>query len=151
MKEELFANGIEERKTYGKAELFDASPLALSFVGDGVHTLYVRRYVFADSPYKNAELHAEAAALCCAKSQAEAAKRLLPLLTEDETRIFKRGKGAKVHSVPKNADILEYKWATALEAVVGYLYLLGEDARINELMRLVYSENEKNTEISEKK
>lgn len=142
MKEVYFAEGIEERKTYGKAELSDASALALSFVGDSVHTLFVRRYAFAFSPYRNAELHAGSSALCCAKSQAAAAKRMLPLLTEEETRVFKRGQHAKVHSVPKNADILEYKWATALEAVLGYLYLLGNDDRIAELMKEVYGSDQ---------
>ena len=146
MNEVLFAEGIEERKTYEKAFLFDASPLALSFIGDSVHTLFVRRYVLMKSPYKNGELHALSAALCCAKSQSEAAKRMRKYLTEDEIHVYKRAKGAKVHSVPKNADILEYKEATALEAVVGYLYLLGEDERLNELLMQVYRPENGNKE-----
>lgn len=119
--------------------LKDAAPLALSFVGDAVHTLIVRTEAFKENPYKNGELHNFSSAECCAAAQAEAAKRLLLLLDEEETFIFKKAKNAKVHSVPKNASLYEYKEATAFEAVIGFLYLANRTERLDFLMREIYA------------
>ena len=121
-----------------KGTLMDANVLSLSFVGDGVHTLYVRERVFGLSPYKNDELHKLASSYCCAAAQADAAKRLEPLLQEDELFIYKKGKNAHVGSVPKNATLYDYKLATALEAVIGYLYLAGKTERLEELLNALY-------------
>ena len=127
-----------ERKSYSKEELQNASPLALGFVGDAVHTLYVRRDAFGRSPYKNDELHKLSAAECCAAAQAAAAKRAEEILTEEELFIYKKGKNAHVNSVPKNASLVDYKFATGLETLIGYLYLLGLDDRITEIMNEIY-------------
>lgn len=131
---------------YTRQELKDVAPLALSFVGDAVHTLFVRERVFGQSPYKNNELHKLAGEVCCAADQALAAKRLLPLLNEDELFVFKKGKNAHVNSVPKHSSLTDYKSATALEAVIGFLYLSGQSERLNELMSAVYAEQD--TEIT---
>ena len=69
--------------------------------------------------------------------KAEAAAKLLPVLTQDETSVFKRGRNAKVNSVPHNADIGQYHAATGLEALFGWLYLLGRTERINELFNII--------------
>ena len=127
-----------ERKIYSAEELKNASPLALGFVGDAVHTLYVRRDAFGRSPYKNDELHRLSAAECCAAAQAAAAKRAEEILTEDELFIYRKGKNAHVHSVPKNASLVDYKYATGLETLLGYLYLLGADERIKEILNTIY-------------
>ena len=129
--------------------LKDAAPLALSFVGDAVHTLMVRTEAFKENPYRNGELHGLSSAECCAKAQAAAAKRLVPLLNEDELFIYKKGKNAKVHSVPKNASLYDYKEATAFEAVIGYLYLAGETERLDYLMRAIYDKRETETTETE--
>ena len=129
------------RKRYTKQELFSVPILSLAFIGDGVHTLWARENAFIPTDKNNA-LHATASHLCCAATQAKAAKKLEPLLTEDERFIYKKGKGATVGSLPKHATLMEYKLATALEAVVGFLYLLGEDERWKELLEAVYKEEE---------
>lgn len=72
-------------------------------------------------------------AIVNAPAQAEAAERLLPLLDEDEMYVYKRGRNAKVNSVPHKADIAQYHAATGLEALFGWLYLQGKTQRINEL------------------
>ena len=129
--------------------LKDAAPLALSFVGDAVHTLMVRTEAFKENPYRNGELHESSSAECCAKAQAAAAKRLVPLLNENELFIYRKGKNAKVHSVPKNASLYEYKEATAFEAVIGYLYLAGETERLNCLMEAIYDKRATETTETE--
>ena len=79
------------------------------------------------------ELHKKTVAIVNAPAQAEAAERLLPLLDEDEMYVYKRGRNAKVNSVPHKADIAQYHAATGLEALFGWLYLQGKTQRINEL------------------
>lgn len=78
-------------------------------------------------------LHQATIRLVCAESQAEKAERILPLLTETELAVFKRGRNAQVHTVPGHASRAQYGEATALEALLGWLYLRGEKSRINEL------------------
>ena len=74
--------------------------------------------------------------LVCAKGQAEAFYRLQPILTEEEQAAFRRGRNAHSATVPKNADVRDYRVATGLESLLGYLYCLGRDERIGELMHI---------------
>ena len=78
-------------------------------------------------------MHRAAIRLVCAESQAEKAEKILPLLTEEEQAVFRRGRNAQVHSVPAHASRAQYAEATALEALLGWLYLQGQTERINEL------------------
>ncbi len=118
--------------------LADYAPLALSMVGDSVHTLFLRAYFSELNPYKNAKIHLEASKFACAPSQAEDAKIMLPLLTEQEKRIFNKAKNAKINTVPKHASFYEYQLATAFEAVTGYLYLSGQNDRLACLYDAIY-------------
>ena len=121
------------RKTFTKDALLSVPILSLAFIGDGVHTLFVREKSFVPTN-KNNELHTLSSHFCCAKAQAETAKRIENSLTEDERFIYKKGKNATVGSVPKNADLMTYKLATAFESLVGYLYLSGNDKRLEEIL-----------------
>ena len=109
------------------------SMLGLAHIGDGVYELLTRTMLCADGNKKVTELHKKTVAIVNAPAQAEAAERLQPLLTDDERYIYKRGRNAKVNSVPHKADIGQYHAATGLEAVFGWLYLQGKTQRINEL------------------
>ena len=109
------------------------SMLGLAHIGDGVYELLTRTMLCADGNKKVTELHKKTVAIVNAPAQAEAAERLQPLLTDDERYIYKRGRNAKVNSVPHNADIGQYHAATGLEALFGWLYLQGKTQRINEL------------------
>ena len=100
------------------------SPLTLAFLGDAVFELLVRERFVTDGNAPVAKLHKKTVA------QSRAIFLLEGLLSEEETDIYKRGRNANGHHVPKNADPVEYRRATGLEALFGYLYLKGEQARI---------------------
>lgn len=110
------------------------SPLVLAYIGDTVYDLYVRTQLLLSTDATAHGLHVMATKRVCAKAQAEAAQRILPLLTEDEQYIFRRGRNSHMGTVPKHAQMAHYRAATGLEALLGYLYLKGEDDRLNELM-----------------
>lgn len=113
------------------------SMLGLAHVGDAVYELLYRSKLCTDGHTAVAEMHRMTVAFVRAEAQAEAAAKLLPVLTQDETSVFKRGRNAKVNSVPHNADIGQYHAATGLEALFGWLYLQGRTERINELFSII--------------
>ena len=116
-----------------KNDLNAISMLGLAHIGDAVYELLTRTMLCADGNKKVTELHKKTVAIVNAPAQAAAAARMLPVLTEDEAYIYKRGRNAKVNSVPQKADIAQYHAATGLEALFGWLYLQGKTERINEL------------------
>lgn len=109
------------------------SSIGLAHMGDAVFEVLVRGWLCAHGKATGKGLHQATIHLVCAESQAERAERILPLLTEEELAVFKRGRNAQVHTVPGHASRAQYGEATALEALLGWLYLRGEKARINEL------------------
>ena len=113
------------------------SMLALAHVGDAVYELLYRSKLCTDGHTAVAEMHRMTVAFVRAEAQAEAAAKLLPVLTTEEASVYKRGRNAKVNSVPHNADIGQYHAATGLEALFGWLYLLGRTERINELFNII--------------
>lgn len=117
-------------------------PLVLAYVGDTVYDLYVRTKLVLGTGLTAHGLHLEAAKRVCASAQAEAYRRIADELTDEETAVFRRGRNGHMGTIPKNASIADYRAATGLEAVVGWLYLKGDDARLNELMRKILNENE---------
>lgn len=118
------------------------SPVSLAFVGDGVHTLYVRSVLASDSTAKSGELHKRTSSFVKAESQASGINKIMDSLSEEEVYIFKRGRNAKTSNTAKNASMIEYKTATGFEALVGYLYLTGQNKRLLELFSLMEKENE---------
>ena len=121
-----------ENMTIEQAKML--SPLSLAFVGDAVYTLYARSKVIQNSDAKNGALHTEATKLVKASGQAEMADAILGLLNEEEMGVFKRARNSKTHSVAKNASIGDYKKATGFEALVGFLYLTGQEERLKFLI-----------------
>ena len=109
------------------------SSIGLAHIGDGVYELLVRTYLCAHGKATGKGLHRATVDLVRAPEQARRAQRILPLLTEAEQEVFRRGRNAHVHSIPQHASRAEYQQATALEALFGWLYLRGPRARINEL------------------
>ena len=109
------------------------SSVGLAHMGDAVFEILVRGWLCAHGKATGKGLHRATVALVRAESQAEKAERILPLLTPEELAVFKRGRNAQVHSVPAHASRAQYAEATALEALLGWLYLRGQKARINEL------------------
>ncbi|MGN1126869.1 MAG: Mini-ribonuclease 3 [Ruminococcus sp.] len=109
------------------------SPLTLAFVGDGVYDLFVRQFLVDKGQRSVGELNKIKVDLVNCKSQAVFAKNLLHLLTEEELSVYKRGRNASPKCTPKNGTVGDYHSATGLEALFGYLYLLGEDKRLEQL------------------
>ena len=112
------------------------NPLSLAFVGDTVWDLLTRQQLLSSQAHVNA-LHKQAVKHVNAGAQAEAAARIEPLLTEAEADVMRRGQNAHAkHHVPKNQDPYAYSRATGLEALMGYLYLTGQEERILQLYQL---------------
>lgn len=109
------------------------SSIGLAHMGDAVFEVLVRAWLCDHGKATGKGLHQATIRLVCAESQAEKAERILPLLTAEELAVFKRGRNAQVHTVPGHASRAQYGGATALEALLGWLYLRGERDRINEL------------------
>ena len=109
------------------------SSIGLAHMGDAVFEILVRTWLCAHGRATGKGLHQATMRLVCAESQAERAERILPLLTEEESGVFKRGRNAQVHTVPGHASRAQYGEATALEALLGWLWLKGRRERINEL------------------
>lgn len=121
---------------FPKNIIADYSPLSLAFIGDAVFEVYVRTHVLSKGNMPPHKLHILAASFVNSKSQAKIMHEISKHLKEDELEIAKRGRNAKSASVPKNADITDYKNATGLESLLGYLYLSGKSERLEELMEL---------------
>ncbi len=114
-----------------KEKAVSMSAVVLAFVGDAVHSLFVREKMATESDYKSGKLNEMTANVVRASSQAFVAEKLLPFLTEDELDIYRRGRNAKKPSHAKNAKTSDYNKSTGLEAVIGYLYLIGNEERLN--------------------
>ncbi len=122
------------------------SALNLAYIGDTVYDLFVRTYLVERMDAKVHQLHLLSAQRVCAAGQATAARLIEPLLCEEELGVYKRGRNAHMGTVAKNQSIVDYRTATGLEALMGYLYLKGNDARLIELMRIIFEKNEVNAD-----
>lgn len=124
---------LHETLTKDEARLL--SPLTLAFIGDGVYEMYIRSYILKGHKILSShKLHVKAINFVKASAQSDISKELEQYLTEEEISIFKRGRNAKSPSVPKNADVREYRNATGLEALIGYLYMINDIKRLEEIM-----------------
>lgn len=111
---------------------------ALAYLGDCVLELRVRQHLIQSGLSTSAHLNAAALDYVRAPAQAQAMKNLLPHLREEEEAYFKRGRNIGHTNVPKRATVSEYRAATGMEVLFGYLHLMGENERIDELFRLAY-------------
>ena len=114
-------------------DINNISMLGLAHIGDGVYELLTRTMLCADGNKRVTDLHKKTVAIVNAPAQAKAMEKLLPVLNDDELALYKRGRNAKVNTIPHKADISQYHAATGLEALFGWLYLQGKTERINEL------------------
>lgn len=118
------------------------SMLGLAHVGDAVYELLTRTMLCERGHSSVSELHRLTVSMVNAPAQARAAERLIPVLTDDEFSVYRRGRNTKVNSVPHNADIGQYHAATGVEALFGWLYLQGRLERIEELFGLITDKEE---------
>jgi len=116
------------------------SPLVYAYIGDAVYELFVRNKIVAENPDLTPYLYYLRTTMYVkASSQAMAIKKIYEELDEDEKRIVKRGRNAKPKTIPKNAKLSDYKYATALEALIGYLYLENNIERLNYILSQTYN------------
>ena len=116
-----------------KQDLLKVSNLGLAYLGDAVYEVMVRSWLVLHGRFTPGKLHQAALDYVAAPRQAAMMEKLFPVLTEEEARIFKRGRNANPHTYPKGATRQEYQIATGLETLFGWLYLNGENDRLNTL------------------
>lgn len=142
MEESLIYNVFRNTNTsLSKEDINMLSPLQLAFVGDAVYELLVRTFLI-NKGLKVNELHKATIKYVKAKAQSSIVHLLEEILTDGEIYYVKKGRNTKTNSSPKNAEMIDYKYATGFECLLGYLYLTGQDSRLGELF-----ENIANLEI----
>ncbi|WP_297636347.1 ribonuclease III domain-containing protein [uncultured Clostridium sp.] len=118
-------------REFSEAEARGLNPLQLALIGDGAYEIFIRNYILSNNTSLLAnKLHREAIKYVKAKSQSDIMHEIEEELTEEELYIYKRGRNAKSATVPKNADVRDYRMATGFEALVGYLYLINNTERL---------------------
>ena len=110
------------------------SPLVWAYVGDSVYEVFIRTHLVETTKLKPHKLHIEAIKYVKAKAQAEMLEKLQDGLTDKEKEIVRRTRNTENHHVPKNADPTDYMYATAFEGLIGYLYLSGQNDRLDEIL-----------------
>ena len=131
------AQGMNETMALnGQSDARQLSPLVLAYIGDAYYEMVVRTYVVSAGNMQVEKLHKKVTGMVRASSRAAIARHYVDTeeFTEDELAVFKRGRNSKSHTIPKNAEPADYRRATGLEAVIGYLYLDGQSKRAEELI-----------------
>lgn len=133
-----------ENKALSSEEVKQMQPLALASVGDAVHTLYVREFVLKNIGGKINSMNKLVSSVVNAGAQFKTIKKIEPELSEEEQSIVSRARNSHLHSKSKNHTIHEYIYATAYEALIGYLYLSGQTERLNQVLERSLEELENN-------
>lgn len=120
------------------ADVKNMNGIALAYIGDCVLELEVRRHLLSLGMYDSAALNRNALLYVTARAQSAAFDKIESMLTQDELSYYKRGRNAHTSKTPKSASALEYRRATGFEALFGYLYLSGEQKRVEELFCAAY-------------
>ena len=122
--------GIEDK------DIRSFSPLTLAYIGDAVYEIVIRTIIVEKGNAPVNKLHHKASSLVKAVAQKAAMEKILPLLTEEEEAVYKRGRNAKSYTSAKNASVIDYRIATGFEALMGFLYLMGRNERMLELVKI---------------
>lgn len=118
-------------REFSKNEARMLNPLQLALIGDGAFEVFIRNYILTQNTALSAnKIHVKAIGYVKAKSQSDIMHEIEGLLDEEEEAVYKRGRNAKSPTVPKNADVRDYRMATGFEALIGYLYLIGNKERL---------------------
>jgi ribonuclease-3 family protein len=117
------------------------NPLVLAYIGDAVYEMYIRTIVIASEPNKPVhQLHLMSTGYVKAHAQSDLTHKISSILSDEELSVIRRGRNSKSGTVPKNADIVEYRVATGFEALVGYLYLTDRMKRLIEILNYAVKE-----------
>lgn len=118
-----------------RGDISQMSPLVWAYMGDAVYEKFIREYVIRQGLCKNGLLHKKSIKYVSAKGQSQILKEIEDFLTDEEKDIVRRGRNSNPHSTAKNADIVEYKYATGFEALIGWLYLNEKEERLEEILK----------------
>lgn len=132
---EALREGLDGDSALRLSDIEMLNPLALAYVGDAVYDTFVRSYLVTRGLSQVAKLHKKSIGFVKAKAQAEILSKISGSLTEEEGDVVRRGRNTKAATVPKNADLADYRHATGLEALIGYLFLTGRTDRLVEILR----------------
>lgn len=132
---DLFSDYLKEQFKLEDLDMKTYSPLTLAYIGDSIYDLIIRTLVVCQGNCPANKLHKRSSALVKASAQAEMIEKIMPLLTEEEEQIYKRGRNAKSYTMAKNASMLDYRKATGFEALMGYLYLENQMHRMIDLIK----------------
>ena len=122
-------------REFSRTEARQLNPLQLALIGDGVFEIYIRNYILSNNTQLSAhKIHVKAIGYVKAKSQSIIMHNIEETLTEDEMYIYKRGRNTKSATVPKNANVVDYRNATGFETLIGYLYLIGDKERLLKIL-----------------
>lgn len=136
-----FFDKITGEFNYKPDEVSQLSPLVLAYIGDAVYEVFIRTMLVSGGNVPVHVLHKRSIAYVKAKAQSDIVHRIMPLLTEEELNIVRRGRNAKSATVPKNADITDYRYATGFESLLGFLYLKKDYDRLMNILRMAVSQN----------
>lgn len=125
-----------------KSKIEMMSPLTWAYVGDSIYEVYIRTYLIETTNLKPHKLHIKAINYVKAQAQADTLKKIYDDLTDKEKEIVRRTRNTQNHHVAKNADPIEYMYATAFEGLVGYLYLTEQKERLEEILHMTLMNNE---------
>ena len=126
---------IKEAFAVKEVDVRAYSPLTLAYIGDAIYDVIIRTVVVERANRGANELHKKTSSFVKAQTQAMMIEALLPILSDEEEAVYKRGRNAKSYTSAKNASIADYRKATGFEALVGYLYLMDNMPRILELIK----------------
>ncbi len=125
---------IERKRSIEEVKLM--KPLVWAYVGDCIYEIFIRMKLVNSTNLDPHRLHIETIKYVKAKAQAETLNKIYDNLTEEEKDIVRRGRNAQAHHQPKNAELADYKYATAFESLIGYLYLTKQDERLKEILNM---------------
>ena len=134
MEKDLF-NIIKQNMDLGEINITDYSPLTLAYIGDGIYEIVVRTVIVDEANRQVNKIHKAASNLVKAETQAKMIHLIMDDLTEEEVRIYKRGRNAKAVTRAKNASMSDYRTATGFEALMVWLYLTGQSERMMQLIK----------------
>lgn len=125
---------IERKRNIEEVKLM--KPLVWAYIGDCIYEIFIRMKLVNSTHLDPHRLHIETIKYVKAKAQAEVLIKIYDNLTDEEKDIVRRGRNAETHHQPKNAELVDYKYATAFEALIGYLYLSKQDERLKEILEM---------------
>lgn len=139
MIENTFDNFLEQFN-FSESEINNMAPLVLAYIGDAVYEVFIRTLLISEGNIPVHKLHKRSIEYVKAKAQSDIVHRIMEKLNPDELDVVRRGRNAKSGTIPKNADVGEYKYATGFESLIGYLYLRKDNKRLMEVLKMAISE-----------